>query len=138
MIDPFGKVLLELADDSGVGAITSRVRGHLPGPNDAKGAGEFVPFVVVIDLGGPPLQKTPVQFLSLDVRCYGATPQGAKALYVACSNALHDMGPRTHGTVGIYRSKDSTGGSEGSDPATKQPYVEGTFVFIVATSAVAA
>lgn len=137
MIDVFGKLLCELADDTGVAAITERVRGHLPGPDDARGSGQYVPFVVVIDLGGAPLQRVPVQFPRFSVRCYGVTPQGAKALYVACSNAIHDMGPRTHGAVGFYRSKDSTGGEEGADPRTKQPYVEFTVEMIATTAAAA-
>lgn len=137
MIDVFGKVLDELRDDTAVSAITTRVRGHVPGPNDAKGAGEYVPFIVVIDLGGAPLTKVPVQFPRVVVRCYGVTPQGAKALYVAASNALHDVGPRTHSGVGFYRSKDATGGEEGSDPRTHQPYVEFTAEYIATTAAVA-
>ena len=79
----------------------------------------------------------PVQFPRVVVRCYGATPQGAKALYVACSNVLHDVGPRTVSSVGFYRSKDATGGEEGTDPRTKQPYVEFTAEYIAATAAVA-
>lgn len=137
MIDVFGKVLDELRDDTAVAAITTRIRGHMPGPDDAHGAGEYVPFVVVIDLGGRPLTKVPVQFPIVAVRCYGVTPQGAKALYVACSNAVHDVGPRTAGTVGLYRSKDATGGEEGNDPRTKQPYVEFTAEYIATTAAVA-
>ena len=137
MIDAFGRILDELRDDAGVLAITDRVRGHVPGPNDAKGAGEYVPFVVVIDMGGLPLTKTPVQFARVTVRAYGVTPQGAKSLYVACSNALHDVGPRLDSSIGIYRSQDVTGGDEGADPRTKQPYVEGVIDYIVATAAVA-
>jgi hypothetical protein len=138
MIDVFGKLLNEIADDAIVGAITDRVRGHHPGPGDVQGAGEFVPFVVLQDLGGPPLTRTPVQTLSVNVRAYGATPQGAKALYVACSNALHHVGPRIHSGIGIYISHDETGGTEGDDPVTHQPYVEGVFSAIVATAVVAA
>lgn len=137
MIDVVGKVLDELRDDTGVAAITNRVRAHVPGPDDARGTGEYVPFVVVIDLGGAPLTKVPVQFPRVSIRCYGATPQGAKALYVACSNAIHDVGPRVVGTVGLYRSKDATGGDEGYDPRTKQPYVEFTAEYIATTAAVA-
>lgn len=137
MIDVVGKVLDELRDDSAVGAITERVRAHVPGPDDARGPGDYVPFIVLSDLGGLPLLKVPVQFPRLNIRCYGATPQGAKALYVAASNAIHDIGPRTHGTVGLYRSKDATGGNEGYDPRTKQPFVEFVSEFIAATAAVA-
>jgi hypothetical protein len=137
VIDYVGKVITELGDDAAVFALTDRVRGHAPGPNDARGPGEYVSFIVVNDLGGIPLQRTPVQFGVVHVRCYGVTPQGAKALYVAASNALHAIGPRVHSTIGIHRSWDDSGGDEGSDPRTHQPYVEGTFQFIVSAAAVA-
>jgi hypothetical protein len=137
MIDVFGKVLSELADDAAVAALTDRVRGHVPGPGDAQGPGAYVPFVVLLDLGGPPMRRVPLQRASIAVRCYGVTPQGAKALYVACSNAVHDIGPRTEGSIYIYDSADSTGGEEGADPRTKQPYVEFVIELIAATAAVA-
>lgn len=137
MIDVFGKILDELRDDNGVSAITERVRGHVPGPEDAKGPGQYIPFVVVTDLGGPPLTKVPVHFPRVSIRCYGATPQGAKALYVACANAIHDLGPRTVSHVGFYRSKDATGGEEGADPRTNQPYVEFTAEYIATAAAFA-
>lgn len=137
MIDYFGAVLGEIRADTGVSAITDRIRGHYPGPDDARGVGEFVPFVVLTDLGGPPMRRVPIQRGMLGLRCYGATPQGAKALYVACSNVLHDVGPRTHGTVLIYDSADGSGGDEGADPRTKQPYVEGVIELVAAAAAVA-
>lgn len=137
MIDAFGSVLTEFRNDATVAAITDRIRGHYPGPDDAKGPSEYVPFVVLTDLGGIPMRKVPVQSPRIDVRCYGVTPQGAKALYVACSNAVHDVGPRIHGSVLIYDSADGTGGDEGADPNTKQPYVEGVIQLVVAALAVA-
>lgn len=137
MQDVFGAVLTELRDDMGVSLITDRIRGHVPGPEDAKGPGEFIPFVVLTDLGGIPMRKVPVQSPRIDVRCYGVTPQGAKALYVACSNAMHDIGPRLHGQLGIYVSWDATGGNEGSDPRTHQPYVEFLIELIATAAAVA-
>lgn len=137
MIDYFGSVLGEFRAAAGVLAITDRIRGHNPGPDDANGPGDYVPFVVLTDLGGPPMRRVPIQRGLIGLRCYGVTPQGAKALYVACSNEVHDMGPRMHGTVLIYDSADGTGGSEGADPRTKQPYVEGTIEVVAATLAVA-
>lgn len=137
MIDYFGKILGELGADAAVVSITDRIRGHVPGPNDAKGPTEYVPFVVLTDLGGPPMRRVPIQNALLGLRAYGVTPQGAKALYVACSNALHDVGPRIHGTVLIYDSADGTGGDEGADPQTKQPYVEGVIQLVVSALAVA-
>lgn len=137
MIDYFGAVLVELRNDAVVTAITDKVRAHYPGPDDAKGPGEYVPFVVITDLGGTPMRRVPIQRGLVGLRAYGVTPQGAKALYVACSNVFHDIGPRTHGSVLIYDSADGTGGSEGADPRTKQPYVEGVIDLVVATLAVA-
>lgn len=137
MIDYFGAMLGELRNDATVSAITDRIRGHYPGPDDAKGVDEFVPFVVLTDLGGPPMRRVPIQRGVIGFRCYGVTPQGAKALYVACSNVIHDVGPRIHGTVLIYDSADGTGGDEGADPRTKQPYVEGVMELVAATLAVA-
>jgi hypothetical protein len=137
MIDYFGSVLTELRNDADVVSITDRIRGHKPGPDDARGDGEYLPFVVLTDLGGPPMRRVPIQRGLVGLRCYGVTPQGAKALYVACSNALHDVGPRIHGSVLIYDSADGTGGDEGADPQTKQPYVEGVIEFVAAALAVA-
>lgn len=137
MIDYFGAVLGEFRADATVSAITDRVRGHRPGPDDAKGPGEYVPFVVLTDLGGPPMRRVPIQRGVVGFRAYGATPQGAKALYVACSNVIHDIGHRTHGSVLIYDSADGTGGSEGEDPITKQPYVEGVMELVASALAVA-
>lgn len=139
MIDSFGKALLELRNDSAVAAITDRVRGHEPGPDDAKGPGEYVPFVVLTDLGTiRGRRELPVNNIRINVRAYAATYTAAKVLYLACSDACHDVGPRVHtGSVGFYDSHDDAGGEEGSDPRTKQPYYEGVFEFLATTSAVA-
>lgn len=137
MIDVFPALLAELRDDAAVTSITTRVRAHEPAPGDALGAGNYVPFAVLVDLGGPPHTRVPIQMPSYLVRCYGVTPQGAKALYVACSNAIHAIGPRLHSGVGIYVSHDATGGDEGSDPRTSQPYVEFTVALVATTALVA-
>lgn len=139
-LDPFGKVLIELREDAVVSAITDRIRGHEPGPEDAKGPGEFLAFVVVSDLGTIRGRRgLPIQTPRVNVRCYADTYTNAKALYLACSDALHDVRPRVHSNgLGIYASHDETGGSEGSDPQTHQPYVEGVFELIATTTAVAA
>ena len=139
-LDPFGKVLIELGQDAVVTAITDRIRGHVPGPEDAKGPGEYLAFVVVSDLGAIRGRRgLPIQELVFNVRCYADTYSNAKALYLACQDALHDVGPRIHANgLGIYASHDETGGSEGFDPRTHQPYIEGVFQLIATTSAVAA
>lgn len=139
-LDPFGKVLLELRDDLAVALITDRIRGHEPGPDDAKGPGEYVAFVVLSDLGGIRARRgLPLQYPRINVRCYADTYTNAKALYLACQDALHDTGERVHANgLGIYQSHDETGGTEGLDPRTKQPYIEGVFELIATTTAVAA
>ena len=139
-LDPFGKVLIELGQDAVVTAITDRIRGHVPGPEDAKGPGEYLPFVVVSDLGAIRGRRgLPIQSPSVNIRCYADNYSNAKALYLACQDALHDVGPRIHANgLGIYASHDATGGSEGSDPRTHQPYIEGVFDFITTTTVVAA
>jgi hypothetical protein len=140
MLDAFGKALIEIRDDPFVAAITDRIRGHEPGPDDAKGPGEYVPFVVLSDLGFLRGRRgLPIQTVRINVRAYAATYTAAKALFMACSDAVHDVGPRIHANgLGIYQSHDDTGGSEGYDPRTKQPYVEGVIELIATTSAVAA
>ena len=139
-LDPFGKVLIELRDDPIVAAITDRIRGHQPGPDDARGPDDYQAFVVVTDLATIRGRRgLPIQTVRVNVRAYAATGTAAKALYLACSDALHDVGPRIHANgLGIYTSHDETGGEEGSDPKTHQPYVEGVFELIATTSAVAA
>ncbi len=139
-LDPFGKALIELRDDPVVAGITDRIRGHEPAPGDANGPGEYQAFVVVTDLGTIRYRRgIPVQVERIDVRCYADNYTNAKALFLACSDALHDVGPRVHSNgLGIYQSHDDTGGQEGSDPRTKQPYVEGVFELIATTAVVAA
>lgn len=139
-LDPFGKVIVELVEDDTVAAITDRIRGHQAGPDDAKGPGEYVPFVVVTDLGTIRYRRgLPVQVERVNVRAYADNYRNAKALFLACSDALHDTGPRVHANgLGIYRSHDETGGQEGFDPRTKQPFVEGVFELIATTAVVAA
>lgn len=138
-LDPFGKVLLELRDDVTVAGITDRIRGHQPGPDDAKGPGEYVAFVVVSDLGGIRGRRgLPIQYPMVNLRAYADTYSNAKALYLACQDALHDVGPRIHDNgLGFYESHDESGGSEGFDPRTNQPYIEGVFQLIATTTAVA-
>lgn len=139
-LDPFGKALIEIRDDPIVAAITDRVRGHEPAPGDALGAGEYIAFVVLSDLGTIRGRRgVPTQVIRINCRAYADNYTNAKALFLACADAIHDTGPRIHANgLGIYQSHDETGGSEGSDPRTKQPYIEGVFEFLATTSAVAA
>ena len=121
--DALPKILLELRDDAEVDAIVDgRVRGFEPAPGDAQGAGDYKAFVVVVQLDAPRLGRIPVQRPRIAVRCYGRTPQEAAELRWACSNALHNTGPRVHtNRLGIYQSMDDTGGEQEKDPDTKQP-----------------
>lgn len=140
-LDPFGKVIVELMADATVTAITDRIRGHEPAPGDALGdVDQYLAFVVVSDLGTLRGRRgIPIQTERVNVRCYARTYSNAKALFLACSDALHDVGTRVHANgLGIYASHDATGGTEGFDPRTHQPYLEGVFELIATTTAVAA
>lgn len=127
--DVLPKLLIDLRDDPDVDDIVDgRVRGFEPAPGDAKGPGEYQAFVCIVQLDAPRLGRLPVQRPRLAVRCYGRTPQEAAALRWACSNALHNVGPRTYANgLGIYISMDDSGGEQEKDPDTRQPYQ----VFIV-------
>ena len=131
-----GKVRIELRDDGEVAAIVGkRVRVAEPAPGDS--AKPYRAFVVLSLLSTAREKRRPVQRTFIGVRCYGRTQQEAEALYGACSDAVHDIGPRTHGDVGIYLSSDNTGGTAGKDPDTSQPYVEFTIDLFATTQAVA-
>jgi hypothetical protein len=121
--DALPKILIELRDDADVADIVDdRVRGFEPAPGDAQGPGSYKAFVVVVQLDAPRLGRIPVQRPRIAVRCYGRTHQEAAALRWACSNAVHNTGPRVHTNgLGIYQSMDDTGGEQEKDPDTKQP-----------------
>ena len=143
MWDPVGKLVTELRDDPAVQAIAgenphepaslgARVRSPEPAAGDAQGPEAYRAFVVIVTLGTPRMPSVPVQRARHAVRCYGRTPQEAAALYAACSDALHHVGPRLHGSgQGIYVSHDDTGGQFSKDPDTGQPQ----YSFVVETLA---
>lgn len=143
MWDPVGRLLVELRDADRVADIVGvnptepvypRVRSPKAAPGDAQGVGSYRAFVTIATLATPRLQSVPVQRARHVVRCYGRTPEEAAALYAACSDALHHVGPRVTGAGdGIYVTHDDTGASEGEDPDTGQP----TYEFIVETLATA-
>lgn len=139
MIDPFGTLLLELRDDGAVRALVDgRVRAEEPGPGDAGGHGDYQPFVVLSALASQRMRRVPVATSRYAVKCYGTTPQNAWEVYGACSDAIHDLGPRLRSNgVGIYISWDDTGGTADRDPVTHQPLVEAVIELIAATQAVA-
>jgi hypothetical protein len=121
--DIIPKILLELRDDPDVDAIVDgRVRSPEPAPGDEQGAGSYKAFVVIVELDVPRIGRLPLQRPQIAVRCYGRTPQEAADLRWACSNVLHNAGPRVHSNrLGIYNSMDRSGGGHDIDPDTKQP-----------------
>lgn len=140
--DPVGRLLTELRDAPAVAAIVGenphepvhpRVRSPKAAPGDAQqGPDDYRAHVTIATLALPRHQSVPVQRARHVVRCYGRTPEEAAALYVACSNALHHRGPRvTGGGFAVYVTHDDTGGTEGEDPDTHQPYYD----FVVETVA---
>lgn len=151
MIDVTPKYLIELRDDPAVDAIChERVRIDEPAPDvihpttgaviaqgDARGPGEYVAFVVIARLAAPHDTRSVGQYVRVVTRCYGRTPQEAYALYSACVDVIHNVGPRVHGTTGIYLSFDDTGATPGRDPVTQQPYEEFIASLIASTQAVA-
>jgi hypothetical protein len=133
--EPMGSILFELR---AANIASKRVRASEPGPNDAKGEGEYQRFVVVVDLGGVREHRVPLQTRRYALRAYGVTPQDAADLYMECSDVLDNGGPRYGPTnVAIYQSLDDTGGSSSLDPITKQPVYEGVFEIFAGAQALA-
>ena len=121
--DPMGLIISELRDANIAGG---RVRGYEPAKGDAQPAGSYQRFVVIVDLGGPPVRKV-IQRLRYVFRCYGATPQDARALWGDVRAVLHLAGVRSSGDIRVYQTRDDTGGSAHHDPDTKQPYYDGVY-----------
>ena len=138
MLDPMGSLVTELRADPDVAALVgTRVRGGEPGPGDAKGAGEYQAFVVLI--GSPaPYSRVPVTRTSLTVRCYAATYQQAGAVWGAVVKALHQVRARLKSNgLGIYISWFTDTADQSKDPDTGQPYSEGTLVVYATAQAIA-
>lgn len=156
MLDALPKILIELRDDDAVDAIAhGRIRGFEPMPDvrnpttgavitrgdvrSGAAADPYVAFVVLVRLDSPRETRSPVQRPRIAARCYGRTPQEAFALYAACSDAIHHIGPRLHGSgLGIYISHDDTGASQDKDPVTAQPLETFVISLIATTQAVTA
>lgn len=136
MLATANKLLIELRDDAAVSAIVStRVRVFEPAPGDAGWTTDVLTgdktynnaFVVIVQLASPRAHRNPVQAPRFAVRCYGRTVIEADDLYRACSDAIHETGPRLYANgLGIYHSHDDTGGNAEKDPDTGQPYM--TFI----------
>lgn len=146
--DVLPKVLIEIREDAAVADIAGenphdakpRVRGVEPGPGDEHAGNNSDPyraFVVLVQLSAPRLSRVPVQRPRIIARCYGRTHPEAAALRWAVSNAIHSIGPRVHANgLGIYLSKDDSGGEQEKDPDTQQPYQELDIDLFATTQAV--
>ena len=148
-LDVLPKLLIEVRDDEDVAAIVGiRVRGKEPQgpvvdadgreiePGDVRPAGQYVPFVVLVRLGGPPHPRVPIQRSRVLFRCYGRDDREAAVLRNACSKAIHGKDPRVFANgLGILSTLDVTGGSQEADPDTAQP-METFVVEAVATTQV--
>jgi hypothetical protein len=146
MLDVLPKLIVEMREDAAVAAIvganptvaTPRVRGFEPKSDDVQPSDRWRAFVVIVQLDVPRDRRVPVQRPSYAFRCYGRTLEEARDLYMACSDALHDVGPRVHANgLGIYISADVSGGTPDIDPDTRQPLYEFTAQLIATTQAVA-
>ena len=126
LLSPLGAAIAELQADTGVQAITTRIRPIEPAAGDALGAGSYLPFVVVSVLDAPWTATTATSSVSLGLRCYAATFPAAEALYLACATAFHRKGPRIAASrLGIYGSLAQGGGTPDRDPDTQQPLFYG-------------
>jgi hypothetical protein len=145
--DVLPKLLVEIRDDADVDAIVDgRVRGVEPAPGDAgwttDGDGNRTfsnAFVVLVQLDAPRLgPRVPLQAAVIAVRCYGRTHAEAAALRWAVSNAVHNLSPRVKANgLGIYQSRDDSGGEQLVDPDTQQPYQQFVIGALATTVAVA-
>lgn len=114
-----------------------RVRGGEAAPTDAKAAGSFQRFVVLVRLGYQRLHRTPMAIHRIGFRSYGVTFQDAAALHGEISDLLDNAGPRLSASgVAIYRSLDDTGGGALKDPDTDQPYEDGVLEVFAGTGAI--
>ncbi len=135
LTDPMGSIISQLRTAN---IASQRIRGNKPAVGDARAAGEYRRFVVIVDLGGPPLHRTPLQTLRYAIRCYGETPQDARDLYGEVFDELDNAGPRYGPTdIALYQTLDDTGGAYNEDPDTKQPYYEGIYVVMAGAQALA-
>lgn len=143
-LDPMGALIAEARNDADVGLLVgNRVRGYEPKPatdadrGDARGPGEYVPFVIISALSVPPHPRVPVTFAEYALNAYGTTPQNAWAVWGALVKAFHAVRTRVKGNgLGIYQSLVVSGGEQDRDPDTSQPVVRGVVRVIATTLAV--
>lgn len=139
MMSALASAIGELAADHAVTAITTRIRPVEPGPGDAKGHGEYLPFVVVTVLDAAPMGHMGIREVTLGLRCYAATYADAEALWLACEAVFLDRGARrTTSGLGVYHSAITASGTPDRDPDTFQPLFSGIVSYPVTIHAVPA
>lgn len=126
ILSPLGAAIAELLANTAVTAITTRIRPIEPGAADAKGAGSYVPFVIVSVLDAAPMGHMGIRDVTLGIRCYAATFALAEALALAVEAVFRDRGPRiATSRLGIYHSQVTAGWTPDKDPDTLQPLFHG-------------
>lgn len=140
MLDPMGALIVELRSDTDLSSLVStRVRGFEPASGDAKPAGSYQAFIVLVTLDAPPERRVPIVRATFGATCYGSTAQNASAVYGALVKAIHEIGPRLKSNgLGIYSTAVISGGEQGKDPDTQQPLVHAVISLIATTQAVTA
>jgi hypothetical protein len=93
--------------------------------------------VVVAALSVPPHPRVPVTWAEYGIRAYGATPQGAWAVWGAVVASLHQVGHRTKASgLLVYKTIIVSGGVQDEDPDTHQPVVTGSVQLIASLQSV--
>lgn len=121
--DAFGRVRVRPDEPAGQ---SSSSGGAVTYPGDARNPGQYQKFVVMTTLDEPPHPSVPILRGVYALNCYGATFAQARAVWAAVVKALHKVGARASGEVGIYISVIESGGEKDKDPDTGQPVVRGT------------
>jgi hypothetical protein len=142
LLSPLAAAVAELAADASVQAIVGldangvrRVRPIEPlgtvgtTQGDSRGAGEYIPFLVLSVLDDPARQQIPIRDVVLGIRAYGATYAAAEALWLAAEAVFRGRGARraTSG-LGVWWSTCRSIGPD-RDPATLQPLWHGTVTY---------
>jgi hypothetical protein len=105
---------------------------------DARGAGDYQAFVVLVTLDEPVRGRVPIFDGYYGVNAYGSTFENARAVWGALVKAMHFAGGRTKvNGLHIYTSIVETGGTQDIDPVTQQPVVRGTIHIVASANAVA-
>jgi hypothetical protein len=119
--DPVVAAVAEITAAFAAAGVTTPVRGDEPDPGDQLGAGEYVAFVQVELLDGPPLRGRPVRDVTLVVKAYDVTRLAARALGARVEAVFANKGARSAASgLGVWHSK-VVSASPDIDPGTKQP-----------------